>query len=198
MHSYRSLLLTICILGLGNASARAALIMSYEEAGSDVVGTLSGSLDLTGMSGSCCSFTPVANVAPLFGTFGTGPENALVITFFDPFASGPSSFGPGGQTGATSSSGSPFFFTVFFRSIAVPLGYANGDPLNATSTFTNATFSSLGLTPGEYVYTLGSGDTITIRTEQAAVPEPTTLSLLAFGLAGTGMAVRRRRQRKAT
>ena len=49
--------------------------------------------------------------------------------------------------------------------------------------------ASLGITPGDYVYTItGSNDTVTLR---FAVPEPASLALLGFS--AVGVLVRRRR-----
>jgi hypothetical protein len=44
--------------------------------------------------------------------------------------------------------------------VAVPRDYVSGAPLGtSTATFANATFMSLGLTPGAYVWRWGSGPT---------------------------------------
>jgi hypothetical protein len=43
--------------------------------------------------------------------------------------------------------------------LIVPFDYVSGDPLSASSTYVGATIASLGMTPGEYVWTWGSGDT---------------------------------------
>jgi hypothetical protein len=41
--------------------------------------------------------------------------------------------------------------------ILLPSGYTSGDPISSTQTFSGQTFTSLGLTPGTYDYTWGSG-----------------------------------------
>ena len=41
--------------------------------------------------------------------------------------------------------------------LVVPLGYVSGAPLLDTSTYNNSTFASLGITPGTYTWTWGSG-----------------------------------------
>jgi hypothetical protein len=66
-----------------------------------------------------------------------------------------------------------------------------------SSTWDNATFSSLGVEPGTYKWTWGSGATAGSFTLQvgaaAATPEPATLGLMVLGLLGAGFVGRKRR-----
>ena len=82
----------------------------------------------------------------------------------------------------------------------VPFEYVPGDPLSGTSVYARATFASLGVTPGTYVWTWGSGanaDSLTLQIGHApAVSEPASMALLALGVAGLG--VRRWRRRTAS
>jgi hypothetical protein len=76
----------------------------------------------------------------------------------------------------------------------VPTGYVSGDPLSDSETFDNATFASLGLTVGDYTWTLPS-DSYTIDVEApVAVPEPASLTLLGISAGMTLLAARRRRR----
>jgi MYXO-CTERM domain-containing protein len=83
--------------------------------------------------------------------------------------------------------------------VAVPQDYVSGTPLGtSTATWTNTTISGLGLTPGAYVWTWGSGataDTFTldIATGTPAVPETVTWAMMLLGLAGLGLMRTRRR-----
>lgn len=43
--------------------------------------------------------------------------------------------------------------------VYVPVGYASGDPLSGSSMWAGASFASLELNPGTYVYTWGTGET---------------------------------------
>jgi hypothetical protein len=69
----------------------------------------------------------------------------------------------------------------------LPQGYVSGDPLSDSATYTGATFASLGVTPGTYVWTWGSGadaDNFTLQIGPTAAPEPSSLLLLAGALTG--------------
>jgi hypothetical protein len=67
--------------------------------------------------------------------------------------------------------------------------------LSATDTFSGKTFSSLGLTPGTYTYTWGTGGPDhTLTVQIGPVPEPSSALVAGFGaLAGLGAWARRRR-----
>lgn len=61
-------------------------------------------------------------------------------------------------------------------------------------TFANQTYATLGLTPGDYTYTWGSGptaDQATIRIAPTAIPEPATSAPLATALLALTMLLRR-------
>jgi PEP-CTERM motif len=107
---------------------------------------------------------------------------------------GPTSFGSNMLAiFADSGNGDEVGISGISHELEVPPGYASGISLSDSSTYDNATFSSLGVTPGTYVWTWGSGanQNFTLVIGTAAVPEPSSLLLLVVGLAalllvGTG------------
>jgi hypothetical protein len=75
--------------------------------------------------------------------------------------------------------------------IIVPAGYASGTALSGSVTYVCQTFASLGLTPGTYTYTWGSGptaDSLAVKIGAAAVPEPGTWAMMILGFAALGLA----------
>jgi hypothetical protein len=178
-------------LSLVAAEASAAVGFSFEETGGNVVGTLSGSLDLSG--------------AKLFDTFSAAQGAILprfgLVTFTGAGvtyeASGPGDFGQG-LSEFTMSSGSPFHVSPDL--IGVSSTYISAQTLAGTISFLGTDFASLGITPGTYVYTLFdmgtqdyTGDTVTLRfTPGAVIPLPATLPLLLAALGLAALVTRRR------
>ena len=79
--------------------------------------------------------------------------------------------------------------------IWVPFRHVLAQPLSETSTYSDASFGSLGMTPGTYVYSWGTGahaDTFTI---EIGVPEPSTWAMMLLGFAGLGVSGCRRSER---
>jgi hypothetical protein len=101
--------------------------------------------------------------------------------------SGPPNFGSGLTTFADSGVGqlagvatSPSLDIIF-----VPFGYGNDTLLSDSATYDGATFSSLGVTPGTYEWTWGTGADQSFTLEIGSVPDSgTTVSLLGFALLG--------------
>ncbi|MGH7113432.1 MAG: hypothetical protein ACREE9_02955 [Stellaceae bacterium] len=169
--------------GLSAPRAQAAYTVTLEPVGSNVVATGSGAIDLTGLS-SRISGSARGGVVPSSGEIITGPASFTAVDGYTGFT-GPANFGSGGGTLASGGTGDLVGIGAFGTDLVVPAGYTSGSSLSDTATYDNATFASLGVTPGTYLWTWGTpalDDTFTLNIGAAAVPEPSSLLLLALPL----------------
>jgi hypothetical protein len=159
---------------------QAGYIVTLEQVGSNVVATGTGAIDLSGLTffgvGSSLAF-----VAPISGNIFTGPEPPEVCDDYTG-VTGPTSFGGGGVTLASSGSGDRVGMQPNVGTLFVPHNYVSNTPLLSSSTWNNVTLSSLGATPGTYVWSWGNGSNQDCTLQVGAVPEPGTLFLLALGV----------------
>jgi hypothetical protein len=165
--------------GLSAPPAQAAYIVTLAQAGSNVVATGSGTIDLAGLFRRAEAIV-AASISPTTGLIVTGPASGELVNVYTGFT-GPASFGSGGTTFASSGSEDTVGIGDSDNFLAVPAGYVSGSPLADSATYDNQTFSSLGVTPGVYVWTWAS-DSFTLDIPAVAVPEPSGLGLLALPL----------------
>jgi len=171
-------------------SANASVIITLDQVDPNVVAKGSGTLDLTDLT-----FTGTANtgvgIIPSFGFLGLGEPTTSGgnITINDYIGiSGPTEFGTFIVTVASTSSGSQLVLNGL-GTIGVPVGYVFGTPLSAMATWDNTTIVALGVIPGVYTWTWGSGDHADSLTLFAGVPipEPDSALLLTLGAAGLAL-----------
>ena len=161
-----------------------AYTVTLEQVGSNVVATGSGLINLTGLTFSDVFIaTPVINAG--LGTIRTDPSGSFLDGYFG--FTGPTSFGSGGFFFASTSSGDFVGITQLLGGVLfVPQGYVSGAALSDSMTFNKATFASLGVTPGTYVWTWGTGlenQNFTLVIGGAGVPYGgSTVSLLGCAL----------------
>lgn len=176
------------LLGMGIApSAEAAYMTTVQQVGSDVVATGSGSINLAGL---------IFSVNQSFEGYLDPSDGLLLLagpsvnfTSYPLTYSGPTNFGSGSITFSSSGSGNVVGFDGP-DTLAVPIGYVSNTPLGtSTATWDNATFASLGLSPGRYVWSLATGDIFTVQV--GSIPEPPSLAL--FGASLAALWVRRRK-----
>jgi hypothetical protein len=163
--------------GLSAPSGRAAYIVTLAQVASNVVATGSGTIDLTGLSSEGASTKIILDQA--FIT--TAPAGVGQYDAYTGFT-GPASFGPGGQTLASSGRGDFVGLDDVDNFLLVLSGYVSGSVLSDSSTYADQTFSGLGVTPGVYTWTWGStaaDDSFSLIIE---VPEPASVVLLAAPL----------------
>ena len=109
---------------------------------------------------------------------------------------GPASFGSGGHFVASTGGGDAVAVNGADGFLGVPVGYGSGSALSSSLEFAGQTFASIGLSPGTYAWTWGSGidaDSFTVEIGPA-VPEPASALLVGIGL--IGLAAMRRRSGK--
>jgi PEP-CTERM motif len=108
---------------------------------------------------------------------------------------GPTNFGGGGFTLASSGSGdiAGVAGAGFAPFVVVPAGYVSGTTLSDSITFDSATFDSLGVTRGIYTWKWGGGVNADSFTLTTVVPEPSTWAMMLLGFAGLGLVGWRRR-----
>lgn len=167
---------------LACSSAYGAVTVRVEEVGNDVVAIATGAINTAGFdikSGAIGSiggrFAGTGFVPSWTCDFGVGSTvgvdayvaNGLVNTDV---------CSTGGRVNATTNSGS--FVGIVADAgrnelvVYVTPGYVSGEAINSTSTWPAQTFASIGLVPGRYLYTWGSGanaDSITLLIGQYSV-----------------------------
>jgi len=171
------------------AASRAAIVITLQQVGGNVIETGSGSANLSALT-FITNGVSEGMIFPSAQTAVVGTTSILGIAEYSG-ATGPFNFGAGAGKFANSGTGQTFGISggdVLF----LPQGYVSGTSLSGSSTFNAQTFVSLGITPGTYTWTWGTGataDSLTITTNAAAVPEPGSAlaGMLALGVCACGL-----------
>ena len=174
--------------GLSAPPAQAGYVVTLTQEGGDVVATGSGPIDLTGLS-FVTAKSAFSVMLPPAGEIFNGRAGAEDVYRM---VTGPGSFGSGGVTFASSGSGDIVGIALPF--LYVPSSYVSDSPLSDTATYAGQTFTSLGVTPGTYEWTWGTGANQNFTLDIAAVPEPAVWAMMLVGFAGLGAMMRSRRR----
>ena len=179
-----SILSGLAALGLlvGIPVAQAAVLITISESGANVVATGGGTINLAALTAASNGNTFPQVIGD--GAFVAVGANNSNFTLYDVTIIGPTSFGTIALSFAGNGTGDFFGVWGNASSIFVPQGYVSNAALTGTAQWNNHSFATLGLTPGTYVYTWGSGataDSLTVQITAATIPEPGTLTLVALG-----------------
>jgi len=181
----RLALIGIAVTSLFFVQPAQAFTITFDQMGANVVATGTGAINLTGLTFDTM-FSPGAGVNASSGIISIGASGVSVPGYTG--FTGPTSFGSGGLFFPNTSIGDFVGISNFFGDIFVPAGYVSNTALSDSMTFNSKTIHSLGLTPGTYVWTWGTGlpnQNFTLIIGRAGVPDGgSTVSLLGFGLLG--------------
>jgi hypothetical protein len=177
------------LIGLVAPSAQAGYVVDLTQEAGGVLATGGGRIDLTGLifqgNGS-----DTASLLPDFGQVSTGPAFPPTISPTDVYfgITGPESFGSGTGAAASSGSGELVGIVATTDHLETPHGYVSDAFLSDTSTYSGATFASLGVKPGRYEWSWGSGANQNFTLVIGTVPESSTWAMMLLGFAGLGLA----------
>lgn len=171
--------------------AHAIYTLTVTESGSDVVATGSGALDTSALTFNNTT-TGLAQIYPFVGGVIAGGTGSQSIDVYYGLVTFPTSLGIGLQAFPDSGSGDAVGGST--SAMYLPAGYTSSSALSTTMTFTGKSFSSMGLSPGTYVWTWESDSfrVVVSSQNQSEVPEPASMLLLGMPMAAMLMARRRR------
>lgn len=182
---------------LAPAANATPYVVKLVQQGNNVVATGNGAFDLTGLTSIGGQYT-YAGMGSSIGYLSVG-LNSSFSTHFDGYSglTGPASFGNGSLAPSTNGIGDPVSIEGGALWLFVPYGYQTDTVLSSTAIWDNASFASLGLTPGIYVWTWGTGadQSFMLNIGNAVgVPEPAALGTFGLGLLLIGAFVGLRRR----
>ncbi|MGJ8658048.1 MAG: PEP-CTERM sorting domain-containing protein [Akkermansiaceae bacterium] len=181
--------------------ANAAILITVQEVGSDVVVSYSGSLDLSSTlvkdddrSGSASALWSDGSGGYLHSynrAENTDDYNLNSVSYTAPTAA-PQIFGGGIYGGVVAGDSLQIDFSPTSGQIWVPDGYISNTQLSGSNTFQDTSFADLSPVLGTYEWSWSNGgnsDGLTLIV--GSVPEPSSVFLLGIGV--LGVASRRKR-----
>jgi hypothetical protein len=197
---FRAIQLSLCVavMAVMAGQSQAAVVMSMvDKLDGTVELTYTGYINTTGLINIGTFPGGASGILPGGGIIQRGGFTSLFLTGSSTAAQ---TFGTGGLTLATTSSGSAI--NVYFNSpttLDLPAGYVSGGAISGSMTFSGS-FASLGINPVARTFSWGlggAGSSVSLTFSSGtggAVPEPTSMAI--FGIGALGMAYRARRKTK--
>jgi hypothetical protein len=141
--------------GTGSTGGTGDFNVTITQVGNDVVWSGSGKFNLTELT-SAGPNTMGGGFQANQAVWAIGP--LVTIDQYSGTITYPTSFGSGGTT-VTSNTGQTFGILPggSGRLLYVPSGYTSNSVISGTSTYANQTIAGMGLTPGTYTWSWGSG-----------------------------------------
>jgi hypothetical protein len=173
-------------------------VVTLQQVGSNVVATGSGAVDVSGLNHLLGSDFGGSTIVPNEAFIVTG-STGFFDDYFSPAITGPTSFGSGGGFPAFSGTGDHVGIDETTQILFLPQNYVSGDPLTSSATWSFQTLASLGVTPGTYKWTWGTGadQSFTLDVVATAPDTGSTLGLLSLSLIALFGASRLRSLRSA-
>jgi hypothetical protein len=135
--------------------AQAGYTVTLQQIGPNVVATGSGAIDLTGLTLAFENAPTETNIEPVNGGIFTGAS--AFSDLYQGNISGPTNFGSGNAVFTNSGSGDMVAIYKIQDAVVVPRGYVSGTALSDTATWAGETFATIGIIPGIYIWTWGTG-----------------------------------------
>lgn len=197
--------LALAVATVVAAPADAAYVVTFAPSGNNVVATGAGSIDTAGLTDTDIEAAVPANVYVFGFSYDPTPNeltgSGSTSEEWSEGTGGPATLFDTTPGGRPASSGSGDLVGIGFDTsdyvIFLPVGYVSGAALSDTATYDNVTISDLGLIPGTYTWSWGSGaaaDSFELIVADQPIPEPTTLAILGAPLA---LLLTRRRSERA-
>jgi len=194
LHSVRHILRWAWFVPLCVLPIHADVVVYLYQSGPNVVSSYSGTIDITGLTaagidGPTDPYIWGATAAEVFGPAAVGDPVYVGIT-------GPTNFGDGSETVASSATGDTFGYSGSGGDLLLPAGYVSGTFISGSDTWDDTTLAALGVTPGTYNYTWGTGadGSFTFNVGTSPVPEPSSLGLMSLVVLGMAFALLRHRR----
>ena len=141
-----------------SASTPTGFTVTISQVGPDVVWSGSGSFNTSALISNGTQLL-AAGFQASQAIWAIGSGTNVTLDIYSGVTTYPTSFGSTGTAGALSGSGSTFAILPngTNRNLLVPTGYVSGTVISGSTTYTNSTIAGMGLTPGTYTWSWGTG-----------------------------------------